>query len=330
MEEENKKGTVCVTGGTGFVGSWLIKRLLQHGYFVNATIRSDPECKRDVSYLRNLPGASDRLRIYNADLDKPDSFNAAINGCIGLFHVAHPLDFGDKESEETKTKRAISGLLGILQACLDSKTVRRVVYTSSASAVLFNGNRDLDIVDESSWTDVELIRSLRMYAGSYIVGKTLTEKTALEFAQKHGLDVVTLVPTWIHGPFICSHLPDTVCISLALIFGNEDHYKYLVDTSFVHVDDVARAHIFLFEYPNAKGRYICSALDVTIDKLSEFLSARYPEYQIPNAGSLKDIVPVKFSGFSSKKLLEAGFNYQHGLEEIFDGAIESCKQKGFI
>jgi len=36
------KGTVCVTGGTGFIGSWLIKSLLEHGYSVNTTIRSDP------------------------------------------------------------------------------------------------------------------------------------------------------------------------------------------------------------------------------------------------------------------------------------------------
>jgi len=36
------KGTVCVTGGTGFIGSWIIKSLLEHGYSVNTTIRSDP------------------------------------------------------------------------------------------------------------------------------------------------------------------------------------------------------------------------------------------------------------------------------------------------
>lgn len=40
--EENKRGTVCVTGGTGFVGSWLLKTLLDNGYSVNTTIRTHP------------------------------------------------------------------------------------------------------------------------------------------------------------------------------------------------------------------------------------------------------------------------------------------------
>lgn len=36
------KGRVCVTGGTGFLGSWIIKSLLENGYSVNTTIRADP------------------------------------------------------------------------------------------------------------------------------------------------------------------------------------------------------------------------------------------------------------------------------------------------
>jgi len=36
------KGKVCVTGGTGFVASWLIKRLLENGYSVTTTVRADP------------------------------------------------------------------------------------------------------------------------------------------------------------------------------------------------------------------------------------------------------------------------------------------------
>jgi len=39
---EESKGRVCVTGGTGFIGSWIIKTLLQEGYSVNTTVRHNP------------------------------------------------------------------------------------------------------------------------------------------------------------------------------------------------------------------------------------------------------------------------------------------------
>lgn len=41
-EEISNKGRVCVTGGTGFLGSWMVKRLLRRGYSVNTTTRIMP------------------------------------------------------------------------------------------------------------------------------------------------------------------------------------------------------------------------------------------------------------------------------------------------
>lgn len=177
---------------------------------------NDLERKRDISYITNLPGASERLQIFNADLDKPDTFVAAIDGCDGVFHMAHPLDFAETESEEVKIKRVNTALEGILGACADSKTVRRVVYTSSVSSAAFSPT---GVIDENSWTDVELIRSLRTFGGPYIVTKTLAEKAALDIAEKLGLDLVSVLPTWVTGPFISPAIPDTVYVSLALIFG---------------------------------------------------------------------------------------------------------------
>ncbi|KAL3536956.1 hypothetical protein ACH5RR_000322 [Cinchona calisaya] len=326
-----EKGRVCVTGGTGFFASWLIKRLLEDGYYVNTTIRTSSERRKNINYLTDLPGASERLRIFDADLEKPDSFDAAIEGCVGVFHVAHPIDFERNETEETKTKKAVSGTIGILQACLNSKSVKRVVYTSSASTVTFN-DKDLDIMDESIWSGIDYIRRIIGDHGMaiYAITKTLTERAALEFAEKHDLELVSVIPTWIHGPFICPFLPGSVRSSMVMIFGQQDEYKHLVKTPFVHTDDLARAHIFLFEYPNAKGRYICSAVEITIDKLAECLSARYPEYPIPTVDSLKDITGFKCGGVSSKKLLDTGFEYKYGIEEMFDAAIQCCKEKGFL
>ncbi|GER57493.1 NAD(P)-binding Rossmann-fold superfamily protein [Striga asiatica] len=328
---DSKKGSVCVTGGTGFIGSWIVKMLLEDGYHVNTTSRIDPERKRDISFLTSLPGASDRLRIFNADLDSPETFRPAIDGCIGLFHVAHPLDFEETEPEDVKIKRVTTGLQGILRACADVKTIRRVVYTSSITAACVGAKTGPSgLIDESSWTDVEFVRRERPFGGPYFVTKTLAEKAAIDWAYELGLDLVCVLPTWVTGPFICKHMPDSVYVSMALIFGDKLHYKHVKDTSLVHVDDVARAHIHLFEYPNANGRYLCAADEFTIEKLCEFISARHPEYKMPNPESWKDIKPLKFSGVSTKKLEETGFKYERGLAEMFDDAIKSCKEKGFL
>ncbi|KAI3449124.1 hypothetical protein Pfo_005789 [Paulownia fortunei] len=326
MEKKNigtGTGTVCVTGGTGYLGSWLVMRLLQRGYSVNTTVRSE------IGFLTNLPGASDRLRIFEADLNQPDSFRAAIEGCVGVFLVAHQMKPDEKETEEKMTKRSITAALGILQACLDSKTVKRVVYTSSAATAMFS-NKNSSIVDENSWSDVDLIHESTTFMASYMITKTLTERAALEFAEKHGLELVTVLPSWIHGPFIGPRCPSSVYTLMTMFFGNQEIYKYIAAADLVHVDDVASAHIFLLESPDAKGRYICSAVETTIDKLCEVLCRRYHEYQIPAPHSLGEIRGGKSCKISSKKLLDTGFKYKYGLEEMYDGAIECCKRLGLL
>ena len=115
------------------------------------------------------------------------------------------------------TKKSIDGALGILMACKNSETVKRIVYTSSASAVAFS-DKDEEM-DESFWTDVDTLKSSKPFGWTYAVSKTLTEKAVLEFAEHNGLDVVTLIPTFVLGPFICPKLPSSVHSSLSLIFG---------------------------------------------------------------------------------------------------------------
>ncbi|KAL2234002.1 UNVERIFIED_CONTAM: Vestitone reductase [Sesamum indicum] len=280
MEE---KGRVCVTGGSGFVASWLIMRLLQHGYSANTTVRTQSHSsgsKRDISFLTNLPGASERLQVFSADFENPDSFEAAIEGCTGVFHVAHPFDFEGKDAEEMITSLSVRATLGILDACLKVKTVRRVVYTSSIWTVMFNDEGR--VVDEGSWSDVDYTRNLKFFGDADAISKTITERAALEFAEKHSLDLVSVLPTWIHGPFICPNCPLSVYSALAMIIRNMDQiFQYFPNMPFVHIDDVANAHIFLFEYPKAKGSCLTNRA-------------------------------IKVASYSSKKLLNAGFKYKLG------------------
>ncbi|XP_056863772.1 protein BRI1-5 ENHANCED 1 isoform X2 [Raphanus sativus] len=309
-------GLVCVTGGTGFIASWLIMRLLQRGYSVRATVRANTEkTKRDISYLTELPFASERLKIFTADLNEPESFKPAIEGCKAVFHVAHPMDPTSNETEETVTKRTVQGLMGILKSCLDAKTVKRFFYTSSAVTVFYGvgsgagGNGG--VVDENVWSDVEVFRNQKekRVSSSYVVSKMAAETAALEFGGKNGLEVVTLVIPLVVGPFISPSLPSSVFISLAMIF--------------------ARAMIFLLEKPVAKGRYICSSVEMKIDEVFEFLSTRFPQFQLPSI-DLKSYTVEKRMSLSSKKLRSAGFEFKYGADDIFTGAIKSCQARGFL
>ncbi|XP_051145860.1 vestitone reductase-like [Andrographis paniculata] len=330
--DEKYPGKVCVTGGTGFLASWLIKKLLCRGYYVNATVRShSPDKKKDLSFLTSLPQAKERLRIFIADLGDPQSFKAAIEGSVGVFHVAHPIDLLGTETVEKITEKSIKGTLGILQLCIDSGTVKRVVYTSSVATIFpkeFSGD-DGGELDEESWCDVDFMKKLNFPGAGYCISKTVTERAALEFSEKHGLELVTVVPSWIHGPFVCPNLPGSVHSSLGLIFGNENQIKYGKITPMVHTDDTAEAHIYLFEHPNAKGRYICSAVEVTIEELVDLLRSRHPDLKLVNPESVVNRA-ANFKGLSSKKLLEIGFKYKYGIAEMFDDAIRCCKKNGWL
>lgn len=73
------------TGPTGHI----VKLLLARGYRVHGTCR-DPGNAQACSHLRALPGAAERLRLFQADLLQPGSFHPAMQGCRYVIHTASP------------------------------------------------------------------------------------------------------------------------------------------------------------------------------------------------------------------------------------------------
>ncbi|EES04562.1 hypothetical protein BDA96_04G055300 [Sorghum bicolor] len=328
------KGPVVVTGASGFVGSWLVMKLLQAGYTVRATVR-DPANAAKTKPLLDLPGATERLSIWKADLAEEGSFDDAIRGCTGVFHVATPLDFESQDPENEVIKPAVEGVISILRACKEAAaagggTVRRVVFTSSAGTCSVE-ERQRPVYGDDDWSDVDFCRRAKMTGWMYFVSKTLAEKAALAYAAEHGVDLVSIIPTLVVGPFVSSGMPPSLVTALALVTGNEAHYSILKQVQFVHLDDLCDAEIFLFEHPAAAaGRYVCSSHDATIHGLAAMLRDRYPEYDIPQRfpGIEDDLQPVRFS---SKKLLDHGFTFKYtAMEDMFDAAIRTCREKGLI
>ncbi|CAN1308175.1 Vestitone reductase [Linum perenne] len=202
--------------------------------------------------------------------------------------------------------RSVEGAMGIVNACVEEKSVKRVVYTSSASTVGIN------------------------------VSKTLTERKLTEFADENGLELVNVIPTFVVGPFICNKFPSSIRMALGLIIGtlgDKNQYPVRANLSMVHVDDVARAHIFLMENPHVtQGRFICSSHAITLEQMHQLLCTRYPNLPLPTLESLKERVMKgrKEPRYSSKKLMDVGFEYKYGLEDIFNGAIQSCRENGYM
>ncbi|KAJ4751709.1 hypothetical protein LUZ62_086114 [Rhynchospora pubera] len=145
---------VCVTGGSGFIASWLVKLLLHRGYTVRASVR-DPSDPKKTEHLRALDRASERLHLFKADLLEEGSFDTAIAGCVGVFHTASPVFYNATDFQSELIEPAVKGTLNVLKSCAKASSVKRVVMTSSMTAVIFNGrslNPDV-VVDETWYSD---------------------------------------------------------------------------------------------------------------------------------------------------------------------------------
>ncbi|CAI0399789.1 unnamed protein product [Linum tenue] len=149
--------TVCVTGGSGCIGSWLISLLLDRGYTVHATVK-DLNDEKETKHLQALKGAETRLHLHQIDLLDYDSISAAIDGCAGVFHLASPCivdEVQDPEEQKQLLDPAIKGTMNVLTASKE-KGVKRVVVTSSISAITPSPKWPADVLKrEDCWTDVE-------------------------------------------------------------------------------------------------------------------------------------------------------------------------------
>ncbi|XP_007025907.2 PREDICTED: anthocyanidin reductase [Theobroma cacao] len=328
------KKTACVVGGTGYVASLLVKLLLEKGYAVNTTVR-DPDNQKKIPHLVTLQKLGD-LKIFRADLTDEGSFDVPIAGCDLVFHVATPVNFASQDPENDMIKPAIQGVLNVLKACAKAKTVKRVVLTSSAAAVSINTLEGTDLVlTEKDWTDVEFLSSAKPPTWGYPASKTLAEKAAWKFAQENNIDLITVIPSLMTGPSLTPDVPSSIGLATSLLSGNE----FLVNAlkgmqmlsgsiSITHVEDVCRAHVFLAEKESASGRYICCAVNSSVPELAKFLNQRYPEFKVPT--DFGDFPSKAKLIISSDKLINEGFSFKFGIEEIYDQTVEYMNAKGLL
>ncbi|CAI0455026.1 unnamed protein product [Linum tenue] len=318
--------TVCVTGATGFIASWLVKLLLHRGYTVKASVR-DPSDEKKTAHLLGLEGAAERLQLFKADLLAEGSFDSAMEGCVAVFHTASPVSFSAADPQAEIIDPAVKGTLNVLKSCANSPSVKRVIVTSSVASIFYTGKpvSPDSVADETWFSDPDHCKELKVW---YQLSKTLAELAAWNFAKENGIDMVTIHPGFVIGPFFQPTMCSSVSMILNLVNGNKTYpnFHYWV----VDVRDVAEAHIKAFENPLACGRYCLVESSVSFCHVLGILQEFYPT--LPLADKCEEINTVKLPEFrASKEKAEEGLGIKFvPLEESLKDTIECLKDKGFL
>ncbi|CAN1263927.1 Phenylacetaldehyde reductase [Linum perenne] len=306
--------TVCVTGASGYIASWIVKLLLSSGYTVKASVR-DPNDPKKTEHLRSLEGASDRLVLFKANLLEEGSFDSGVEGCVAVFHTASPFYHDVKDPQLELIDPAVKGTLNVLSSCAKTPSIKRVVLTSSIAAVAYNGKpRTPEVVLDETWfSNPDFCRESKLW---YVVSKTLAEEAAWKFAKEKGMDLVSINPAMVIGPLLQPTLNTRAQTFPNTTFG------------WVHVKDVAEAHIKAFEIPSANGRYCMVETVAHYSEVVNTLKGLYPDVQLPEkCADDKPYVPTY--QVSKEKAKTLGIEFIP-LEVSLKETVDSLKEKGFV
>ncbi|CAD5177765.1 unnamed protein product [Musa acuminata subsp. malaccensis] len=348
----------CVTGGTGFIASHLIRELLSRGHTVRATVR-DTEDVAKVGFLWSMGGAKERLKLVKADLLVDGSFDLAVDGVDGVFHTASPVFVPqDQNVQQALIDPAIQGTKNVLKSCSKASSVRRVVLTSSCSSIRYRYDVTLvSPLNESHWSDPEYCKRYNLW---YAYAKTLAEKEAWRLAGHFGINLVVVNPSFVVGPLIAPRPTSTLLLILSILKGkytyvpiscseSQTSRKHLslallkpdhllkgniswypnTTVGFVHVDDVIFSHILAMEDSRVSGRLICSGSVARWSEIVEMIRANNPSYPMPSKRNDQEGDSNPHS-MDTTKIRELGLPCFKTLPQMFNDCIKSFREKGLL
>lgn len=243
--------TILVTGGTGFVGSAVVRALLERG-----------EALRIMQRASSDPGLLEGLDIEPVigDLDNPESLRKAVSGCQALFHVA--ADYRLWVPDPSVINRTnVEGTRSLMRAAADAG-IERIVYTSSVATLGLTGSEE----PANEMTPSGLDQMI----GHYKRSKYLAEE-AVQGLISEGLPAVIVNPSAPIGPRDAKPTP-TGRLVLDLAKGK---LPAVVDTGLnvVHVDDVAKGHLLAFDHGIIGERYILGGDNLHLSAIAEGVAA---------------------------------------------------------
>jgi dihydroflavonol-4-reductase len=322
------EGIYLVTGGTGFLAGWIVKKLLEGGRAVRTTVRS--QAKADV--VRNMLASegvdASGLEFAIADLGNEDGWDEAVDGVGAVIHTASPLG-GEDHEDPSLIPTAEAGVRNVLGAAI-RRGIPRFVMTSSTAANYPDKSCTDPAVNEDFWTDPD-----NRWITNYMRSKISAEKLAWKMAKGSDIELVTILPGAIIGPSLGGRRSSTDQICEMLLKGVPiPRAVYPV----VDVRDLADLHILAADSPAASGqRFIAQSEEMTMPEMANVLNERYPDRKvshlvIPNAviGAaahfstpmkvLNTMVGLSYHRDGSKARKTLGWNPRPAAETVVDTA----------
>jgi nucleoside-diphosphate-sugar epimerase len=192
---------VLVTGPSGYVGAHVFQTLLQKGYRVRGTVRSEEKANQLKEDFAKYKSQIESFVIVQ-DIIKDGAFEDAVKGVDYVIHVASPFHFNIEDNKRDMLDPAVKGTNNVLTAAKKEKQIKRVVITSSFASILDlnKGDRPGYTYNEEDWNPVtwdEACNSDNPTA-VYCASKKFAELAGFKFVeeQKPSFDIATMCKSY--------------------------------------------------------------------------------------------------------------------------------------
>jgi dihydroflavonol-4-reductase len=313
--------SALVTGANGFLGSRLVRHLVERGEHVKAFVRAGS----NLDALRGLP--EDQVTIAVGDIQSSHTVYRALIGCNRIYHVASNYSFWDRKPERIMNP-AVVGTGAVLEAAAQ-RNIKKVVVTSSAATLgSTEAPAPMDETHAFNLSDAE----------TYVLAKRAAEQVALERAQQ-GQPVVVVNPASIFGPGDWKPTPTGAMLVRYLNWPPSRRLPLPPSggLSVVDVDDVVVGHRLAMEHGRIGERYILGGENLELSDLFQRVlpdvTGFAPILSSVGAGTLNFVARVLEAkarlGGGDPPLLTSKLVKNHVLRYVWVSSQKAAKDLGY-
>jgi dihydroflavonol-4-reductase len=250
----NRPAKILVTGGTGFLGAYIIKELVDRQYEVRATRRN----KLLPFFI--APDILDRVEWFDGDILDVVSLEEAMQGVDAVVHAAAKVSFRANDRDEM-FRTNIEGTANVVNLAIEQQ-VSKFIYISSVAAIGRVKNGDT-VNEKQKWQDSPLNTN-------YAISKYHAEMEVWR-GMGEGLNVTVVNPSTILG---YGDWNSSSCALFKNVYQEFPWYTTGVN-GFVDVEDVARAVVMLLDAPSQGERFILNGDNWSFQQLFNQIAAGF-------------------------------------------------------